>query len=455
MKNRPTASRRRLAKRLLVAGATIATAALLSACASGTSGGTQGNTAADKFGTKDNPITLTFWGWGSTEDKPMEAAYHKLHPNVTIKTVQLGSTAALYTKLATVFKSGTGAPDLTALELPMLSSFAAGGKNLAPLGDYGGSVTQYDPAAARAATFGGKLYAIPTDYGPTVMYYRTDVFDKYGLTVPTTWDEYLADAKKLKAAAPDKFMTFVDPGDSTPALSMIWGAGGHPFDLSGTKNLTINLQDAGSKKYADYWSNMLKSGYASATPAWDSAWFNQLGAGEYATWFAGAWGTSVLQQSVPKSAGNWKVANVPAWSAGAESNGAMGGSGTAVTQASKHKAAGTAFAEWYGTQWPLTNVGKAGGATFPASLTVQKDPAYAKAPSEVLGGQVAVPIYLKASASVAKGWQFLPYNLYANTIFKDTVGQHIATGFDINAGLKEWQDQLVTYGKNQGFDVKG
>ena len=42
--------------------------------------------------------------------------------------------------------------------------------------------------------------AIPVDGGPMGMIYRTDVFKKYQITPPTTWDQYAATAQKLKDA---------------------------------------------------------------------------------------------------------------------------------------------------------------------------------------------------------------------------------------------------------------
>jgi len=43
--------------------------------------------------------------------------------------------------------------------------------------------------------------------------------------------------------------------------------------------------------------------------------------------------------------------------------------------------------------------------------------------------------------------------VYANSIFSDTVGQSYANKSDLNEGLMTWQDQLVSYGNEQGFSV--
>ncbi|MBV9391312.1 MAG: extracellular solute-binding protein [Verrucomicrobia bacterium] len=47
-------------------------------------------------------------------------------------------------------------------------------------------------------TVNGKQYGIPMYYYQWGIYYRKDIFDKYGIAVPKTWDEFLAAGKKLK-----------------------------------------------------------------------------------------------------------------------------------------------------------------------------------------------------------------------------------------------------------------
>jgi multiple sugar transport system substrate-binding protein len=52
-----------------------------------------------------------------------------------------------------------------------------------------------------ASTFNGKQYAAPTVYYSWGMFYRKDLFQKAGIaSEPKTWNEFLDDAKKLKAA---------------------------------------------------------------------------------------------------------------------------------------------------------------------------------------------------------------------------------------------------------------
>lgn len=51
------------------------------------------------------------------------------------------------------------------------------------------------------SSYNGKQYAMPTQYFAWGLYYRKDLFEKAGITKePTTWQEFLDDCRKLKAA---------------------------------------------------------------------------------------------------------------------------------------------------------------------------------------------------------------------------------------------------------------
>ena len=56
------------------------------------------------------------------------------------------------------------------------------------------------PAGVSLATFGDKQYFVPTEVGGSVVWYRTDLYEKLGLKVPETWDELMANAEAAKKA---------------------------------------------------------------------------------------------------------------------------------------------------------------------------------------------------------------------------------------------------------------
>ena len=49
-------------------------------------------------------------------------------------------------------------------------------------------------------SFGGKQYGLPYSYYQWGVYYRKDIYESNGISVPKTYDELLANCKKLKAA---------------------------------------------------------------------------------------------------------------------------------------------------------------------------------------------------------------------------------------------------------------
>mmetsp|Transcript_33422 Transcript_33422/g.73108 ORF Transcript_33422/g.73108 Transcript_33422/m.73108 type:complete len:1142 (-) Transcript_33422:241-3666(-) len=57
----------------------------------------------------------------------------------------------------------------------------------------------FDPRTIEAFTVDGKLLAIPSFLDMTVLYYRADLLEKYGLGVPQTWNEMEVAARTIQA----------------------------------------------------------------------------------------------------------------------------------------------------------------------------------------------------------------------------------------------------------------
>jgi trehalose/maltose transport system substrate-binding protein len=85
------------------------------------------------------------------------------------------------------------------------------------------TVDQHFPGIVAGLTRDGQLLALPwfTDAG--MLYYRQDLLEKYGLPVPTTWEEMTASAKTIqdgeRAAGNDRFFGFVFQGRAYEGLT--------------------------------------------------------------------------------------------------------------------------------------------------------------------------------------------------------------------------------------------
>jgi multiple sugar transport system substrate-binding protein len=58
---------------------------------------------------------------------------------------------------------------------------------------------QFIPSTIKALTLDGKLYGVPYNTNVRVLLYRKDLFEKYGLTPPKTWDDFLQDAATISS----------------------------------------------------------------------------------------------------------------------------------------------------------------------------------------------------------------------------------------------------------------
>lgn len=393
---------------------------------------------------------ITYWSWTPSAEAQV-AAFEKAYPKVDVKLVNAGTNTDEYTKLQNAITAGSGAPDVAQVEYYAIPQFALSESlvDLAPYG-FGDLEDMYTPGPWGGVTAGDAVYGLPQDSGPMAMFYNKTVFDQYGIEVPTTYDEYVAAAEKLHAANPDAYIT-ADTGDAGFATSMIWQAGGQPIAAEG-QNVSIDLQDEGSKKWADSWNRLVEGDLLSSTPGWGDEWYRGLGDGTIATLLTGAWMPGVLESSVADASGDWRVAPMPTYD-GTPVTAENGGGGQVVLKQSKNPALAAAFLKWLNADSASIEVFLESGG-FPATTAeLESDEFLASAP-QYFGGQKINEVLVDAAKNVPTGWQYLPYQVYANSIFGDTVGQSYKNGDDLNTGLQTWQDQLVDYGNQQGFTVE-
>ena len=117
-------------------------------------------------------------------------------------------------------------------------------------------------SSVKAMTIDGKQYGVPYSYYQWGVYYRKDIFDKYGLSAPKTWDEFMKVNTTLKANG-------VTP--ITIGTKYLWTAGGW-FDyldlrVNGYKfhmDLTagkVSWLDPRLDKVFVLWGDMVNKGY--------------------------------------------------------------------------------------------------------------------------------------------------------------------------------------------------
>src|SRR6516162_5419350 len=146
-------------------------------------------------------ITFSFWGIASSPWQVMIDDFQKTYPNLKVKWTKY-STDEIKQGLRVASAAGKMGD----------AWFNWGGSLAAPYDDAGhtleltpqlqavyGVDKNIVPAALELARHNGKLYGVPIWVRPMTIFYKKSIFDKYGLTAPTTFDELEKVCETLKS----------------------------------------------------------------------------------------------------------------------------------------------------------------------------------------------------------------------------------------------------------------
>jgi multiple sugar transport system substrate-binding protein len=150
------------------------------------------------------PMEITFWSLFTGGDgdffDAMVKAFNASQNEIVMKTDTV-KFDSYYTKLTAALAAKT-APDVVVVHQDHLSNFVPNGV-LLPLDSYiakaGIDMSTFAQGPVNNCKFDGKLYAIPMDVHPLIMYYNLDLFAKAGIKkAPVTLAELIADAEAVQ-----------------------------------------------------------------------------------------------------------------------------------------------------------------------------------------------------------------------------------------------------------------
>jgi multiple sugar transport system substrate-binding protein len=450
-------------KTIAAAVSALALAALLAACSTG-GGSTNSSGTSPKLTNCTNKIVnksapaVSVWAWYPNMAKVVDN-FNNDHKDVQVCWNNVGQGGDEYTKVQTAISAAKGLPDVVMLEADHLSSYEIQNA-LVDISKYGADKVKgnFSAGAWKDVSQGSAVYAAPVDGGPMALIYRTDVFQKYGITTPpTTWDEYAADAAKVKAAGGP---AFGDLGANVPAVLMALqiqkGSVPFKYDLKDPKKLSINLADQSSKDVLDYWAGLVKKGLVGTQDQFTTDYISGVVGGKYATYTSAAWAPGYLTGAgvgKGESKGVWAVAPLPQWDTANPVSVNWGGSAFAVTsQATDKKLAAEVALGLYADPASLAD-GWKNQIIFPLNQGVLKSDEFINNKSEFFNGQTAnKDVYIPAE-NAYKGFVYAPITVYY-------YAQLQAETVKINAGkisgadaATELQANIVKYAKSQGFTV--
>jgi multiple sugar transport system substrate-binding protein len=417
--------------------------ALLAGCSSG--GG--GNTPATQ-----GKVELTFWTWVPNIDKTVQK-WNDTHPNIHVTASNQAQGDELVTKVLTAAKAGT-APDLIQAEYQALPTLVSNDVLADIKADVSSAKSDFADGVWSTVTLGtDAVYAVPQDVGPMMLYYRADEFTRLGLKVPTTWDEFAQTARDVRKKSPKQYLTTFSSADPGWFVGLVQQAGGSWWSINGD-TWTVSVNDAATKKVADYWGGLVAEGAVDGKPMYTPDWNKALNDGTYIAWPSAVWGPGVLSGNAAATKGKWMMAPLPQWNAGENKTGSWGGSSTAVTKDSKNKSAAAQFAVWLNTNPDATTGLIRDGGIYPASKTAQGGPALATAP-DFFSNQPDFYLTAKQIADTAQGFTFGPNVNVAYSAYKDDLAKAITSKSSFSAAVDQMQATTLNDMKSNGFKVSG
>jgi multiple sugar transport system substrate-binding protein len=439
-------------------GLAATTALALTGCAPSVGGSGGGSTKAVSKADIDKAMntatTITFWTWVPDIQKEIDL-FEKAYPKIKVKLVNTTGGAQHYPKLRSALKAGKGIPDVAQMEYQNISSFTQT-KSLANLAPYGAAdeASKYVDWVWKQVAYNDGVWGIPQDTGPLGTLYRKDIFDKAGVTEPPkTWDDFATAAAAIKSKT-GSFIANIPVSDAANWYGFFWQAGAKPFSFDGKKTVGIDLDSPETQKVIDYWQKLVDKDLVATDADFTDEFYQGLSRGKYASWLVAAWGPIFLQGTAKNTSGKWRAADIPQWNAGDDVSGNWGGSTDAVMEASQNKIVAYEFAKWLNTNRESALKLANEQFLFPPTKEILASPEFTDQKSEFYGGQQVNKFFAGVSDTVDKDFQWLPFMDYVNSSFTDTLGKAVANHGNLRSGLTTWQNQVVTYAKQQGFTVK-
>lgn len=252
------------------------------------------------------PREVKFWtlftgGDGAFFDAMIDA-YNASQSEVVLKNDTVKYTD-YYTKLTTALAAKT-APDVVICHASQLVNYVPNNV-FVPLDSYikkaGVNISDFEGAPLAGCTFNGKIYALPLDVHPLIMYYNKTLLKQAGIDkVPTTYAEVLAAAKIVQQkagvigiACDDTTATYKAYTFTRIYMSYLKQQGVTILNAANTKANFNN--EAGAKAYQLLCDMVNKDGVTPRGLDYDSSVAN-FKLGKAAFHFNGVWATGSFEE---------------------------------------------------------------------------------------------------------------------------------------------------------------
>ncbi|GAB2961321.1 sugar ABC transporter substrate-binding protein [Streptomyces pseudoechinosporeus] len=384
--------------------ASVAAAASLSLVLAACSGGDDTDTSAAP-NTKGE-VTLEFWSWTDGIEAQTKV-WNEEHPETRIKFVNAAGETA-YQKLRAAVNAGT-APCLSKMDGMNLANFAADGllTDITKVAEpYKG---KYTSAAWNAVSPGGTTFGIPMGSSPLFTAYRADLFTKYGLEAPTTWDDLIAAGKKAQKENKKVKIYNMAGEDPSTLVDLSWEAGAQWYKVEGD-HWVVDFTSPEALQAGDIVQQLVDNDLTSNASYADPGVFKTWDGGTTIAMTTSTWQLPIYDTNFPKSRGKWQLADSPVFDT-AKPRTSSNFDTLGVLKGCKYPDRAAEFAAWLSSSKEslatLTDPASKSGL-FPAVTDVS--PYVDKIiPAEMFNGESdSAKVITTAASRVGDQWQYGP-----------------------------------------------
>lgn len=407
--------------------------------------------SAGQASTSGSPVTVGYWGW-VPDMQGVVATWNKEHPGIQVNYTAIVSSAAA-TKFQTAVTAGN-APCLGQVSYDDVLSYDADGLLQNVTSEAKQYESDYLPWTWAQVSPQGTTYGVPQDIGPVVMYYRADLFKKYGITPPATWSEYAADAVKVHKQDPSVVLGTLSPDDADMFQALTWQNKAVWWSVQGN-SWVVSINSSQSQTVAQYWQQLIDEGVIKIADRWAPTFYQDMNDGTVLSYVGAAWNASLIQQNVKNGAGQWRVVQMPVWNTASPVTANSGGSAVVVLKGCKAPAAALEFANWLDTSEQSMSVlaSPSGGGLYPASVAVQKDPVV-NSDVAFYGNENIYQQFKASAALVNTDWDWGPVQAQVYNAVGDSISAVANKQTTLPAALGTIQSGAISDAKAKGISVE-
>ncbi|MFH1614333.1 MAG: ABC transporter substrate-binding protein [Planctomycetota bacterium] len=297
---------------------------------------------------EDQRGNVSFWVFSQEQMDAYESSlpdFAKTHPNVKVN-LQLVQGTAVAQRVESAFWADLDVPDLVEIPIDYIGALFRGPLKDIAFMDLTDKIhqsglwdrvvkTRFAPYTSR-----GRIFGLPHDVHPVMIAYRQDIFEQEGIEPDSieTWDDFVQVGRKLTKdldgdGVIDRYMIDFIIDNCTMLSQLMVQRGGGLFDADGELIMSNEIACDTMMWYVRQITGKNQIANSGGSFTVGQMLTQAIENGYYVCLFMPDWRTKIIEKSVPRMAGKFKLMPLPAWTKGARRTTSWGGTMLGIPKA--------------------------------------------------------------------------------------------------------------------------